>query len=102
MVLNQFGRQFRDAGTGIDQEELQELRVFDEFLAYHVQPNGICDVQCMLLWNEWVRAFLRQTRAFPKLILEEEFRSVITDKFGVDVADAGFRGSIYNGIRFVP
>lgn len=101
-ALNEFGEQFRSAGIDISREELHELRVFDEFLAYHVQPNGICDVQCTLLWNEWVRTFRRQVHAFPKLILEKEFRSVILDKFGTDVAHDDFRGAIYNGIRFVP
>ena len=101
-MLNQFGEQFRLTGIDIDQEEIHELRVLDEFLARHVQPNGIYDVQCMLLWSEWVRTFRRQIRGFPKLIRENEFRSVITEKFGLAVAENDFRGAVYPGIRFVP
>lgn len=101
-LLNRFGEQFRLTGIDIDQEEIHELRVLDEFLARHVQPNGIYDVQCMLLWSEWVRTFRRQIRGFPQLIRENEFRSVITEKFGLAVAETGFRGAVYPGIRFVP
>jgi hypothetical protein len=101
-LLNRFGEQFRLTGIDIDQGEIHELRVLDEFLARHVQPNGIYDVQCMLLWSEWVRTFRRQIRGFPKLIRENEFRSVITEKFGLAVAENGFRGAVYPGIRFVP
>jgi hypothetical protein len=101
-MLNRFGEQFRLSGIDISPEEFDELRVFDEFLARHVQPNRICDVQCMLLWNEWVLTFRRHIRGFPNLILEKEFRGVITDKFGVEIANDGFRGAVYPGIRFVP
>jgi hypothetical protein len=101
-MLSQFGEQFRLTGIDISHEEVHELRVFDEFLACHVQPNGIFNVQCMLLWNEWVRTFRRQAHGFPKLIREKEFRSVITDKFGVAIVDNGCRGAVYPGLRFVP
>jgi hypothetical protein len=101
-MLNRFGEQFQLTGMDINQEEIHELRVFDEFLAQHVQPNGIYDVQCMLLWSEWVRTFRSQIHGFPKLIREKEFRSVIMDKFGVAIAENGFRGAVYPGIRFVP
>jgi len=94
--------QFPLAGFGISPEEGTELRIFDEFLARHVQPDGICDVQCMLLWSEWVRSFRRLTAGFPRLIGEEELRSVITDRFGLEIASDGFRGKVYPGIRFVP
>ena len=101
-MLNQFGEQFKLTGIEINQEEIQELRVFDEFLARHVQPNGIYEVQCMLLWSEWVRTFRRYIQGFPKLIRENEFRGVITEKFGISIAENGFRGEVYPGIRFVP
>jgi hypothetical protein len=101
-MLDRFGEQFQLTGIDINQEEIHELRVLDEFLARHVQPNGIYDVQCMLLWSEWVRTFRRQIRGFPKLIRENEFRSVITEKFGLAVAENDFRGAVYPGIRFVP
>ena len=101
-MLNRFGEQFQVTGIDINQEEVHELRVLDEFLARHVQPNGIYDVQCMLLWSEWVRTFRSQIRGFPQLIRENEFRSVITEKFGLAIAENGFRGAVYPGIRFVP
>ncbi|MEI8330431.1 MAG: hypothetical protein WCF90_02070 [Methanomicrobiales archaeon] len=100
-VLNQFGELFRETDIEISDDEINELRIFDDFLARHVQPSRICDVQCMLLWNEWVRTYRRQTPDFPKLIREKEFRMVITDKFGTGIAHKGFRGPIYTGIRFV-
>jgi len=96
------GDRFRSAGIDISTEESSELDIFDEFLARHVQVNRICDVQCMLLWSEWVRTFRRRMPGFPNLIRENEFRSVITDTFGVEIADDGFRGNVYPGIRFVP
>jgi hypothetical protein len=101
-MLNQFGEQFQLTGIDINKEEIHELRVLDEFLARHVQPNGIYDVQCMLLWSEWVRTFRSQMQGFPKLIRENEFRSVITEKFGLAIAENGFRGAVYPGLRFVP
>jgi hypothetical protein len=94
--------QFSLTGIRTSPDEGTELRIFDEFLARHVQPDGICDVQCMLLWSEWVRSFRRLTARFPGLIGEEEFRSVITDRFGLEIASDGFRGKVYPGIRFVP
>jgi hypothetical protein len=101
-MLDRFGEQFQLTGIDINQEEIHELRVLDEFLARHVQPNGIYDVQCMLLWSEWVRAFRSRIQGFPKLIRENEFRSVISEKFGLTIAENGFRGAVYPGIRFVP
>ena len=101
-LLDRFGEQARLTGIPIGSDEADEFRVFNEFLARHVQPDRIYDVQCMLLWSEWVRAFRRQTRAFPSLIRENEFRSVIMDMFGVGISNDSFRGSVYPGIRFVP
>jgi hypothetical protein len=101
-MLDRFGEQFTVTGIDIKEEEIHELRVLDEFLARHVQPNGIYDVQCMLLWSEWVRAFRSQIHGFPKLIREHEFRSVISEKFGLAITENGSRGAVYPGIRFVP
>ena len=101
-VLNRFYEEVRMNGIDIRLEEFCELTVFSEFLAGHVQPDGTGSVQCMLLWNEWVRTFRRHTHKLPKLILEKECRSIMTDQFGVEIADGGFRGAIYPGIRFVP
>ncbi|MDO9324591.1 MAG: hypothetical protein Q7T80_06490 [Methanoregula sp.] len=102
VMLNQFGEQFRLTGIEILPDEISELRIFDEYLARHVQPNGFFSVQCMLLWSEWVRTFRRQTHEFPKLIREKEFRNVITDKFGIEINRDDSRGEIYPCIRFVP
>jgi hypothetical protein len=101
-MLNRFGEQFRSSISDISDDEIRELRVFDEFLAKHVQTNMICDVQCMLLWSEWVRSFRQQIKGFPKLVLEKEFRMVIMDKYGVGIAHDDVRGAVYPGIRFLP
>src|SRR5208337_4212984 len=100
-MLTRFGEQFQVAGIGYSPDGSNELKVFDEFLANHVRPNRICSVQCMLLWSEWVRMFRRRISGFPKLIGEEEFRNVITDAFGVEIANDGYRGRVYPGIKFV-
>jgi hypothetical protein len=102
VIPNRFVEEFRLAGIDVSPEEFHELVVFDEFLEHHVQPNKIRDVQCMLLWNEWVRMFRRRTREFPRLIRENEFRHLITDTFGIEIAREDFRGNVYPGLRFVP
>lgn len=101
-VLNSFDEKFQLTGIEVRYEELHELNVLKQFLGRHVKPAGICDVQCMLLWSEWVRTFKRQTLVFPKLILEKEFRCVIMNTFGIDVVDTDFRGAVYPGIKFIP
>jgi len=101
-TLNQFGEKFRLTGIDVSPDEFHELEVFDTFLKRHVQANRICDVQCMLLWNEWVLSFRRRISGFPNLIREKEFRNVITDKFGVEIANYDMRGAVYPGIKFVP
>jgi hypothetical protein len=101
-MLKRFGEHVRLAGTDPGTEDFHELEILEEFLDCHVQANRICDVQCMLLWSEWVRNFRRQASGYPKLILEKEFRAVITDNFGVEIANDNFRGAVYSGIKFVP
>jgi hypothetical protein len=101
-MLDRFGELERLTGITLGSDEANELRVFDEFLERHVQPNRVCDVQCMLLWSEWVRTFRRHTRGFPSLIRENEFRSVIMEMFGVGISNDTIRGSVYPGLRFVP
>jgi hypothetical protein len=101
-LLNRFAEKFRMSGIEISPGEIQELAIFDDFLEHHIQPNRVCDVQCMYLWNEWVRAFRSQTHGFPKLILEKEFRSVIMDRFGIAVVTEDKRGAVYPGLKFVP
>jgi hypothetical protein len=97
-----FSDLFRMSGINLSPEESRELRIFDEFLNRHVQPNENCDVQCMLLWSEWVRVFRRNVSGFPDLIREHEFRSAITGTFGVGIATDRWRGSVYAGVRYVP
>lgn len=88
--------------TSLNADDLNELKIFYDFLEEHVQLNGSCDVQCMLLWNEWVRTFRRKASGFPGLIREKEFRSAMTEGVGAAVATDGWRGAVYLGLRFVP
>jgi hypothetical protein len=101
-TLSRFGEKFRLAGIDGNPSKIQELTAFNAFLADHVQTNKISSVQCMLLWSEWVRSYQRQTAGFPNLIQEKEFRTIITDTFGVAIANNEIRGEIYTGIKFVP
>lgn len=101
-MLNRFDQRFRLSGIDISLDEFSEYKTFFEFLAHHVQPNRICDVQCMRLWSEWVRTFQRRKNGFPKQILEKEFSSTVRDVYGVPIAVDGFRGAIFPGIQFVP
>lgn len=100
--LNRVREQFSLTGdTGLD--EFQELKVLEEFLMHHVQVNGIYDVQCMLLWSEWIRNFRRRTTGFPKLFRENEFSSIIMNNYGVEIAThSSSRGAVYSGIRYIP
>lgn len=101
-LLIRFGEKFLPTETVDGPEDYHELRVLEQFLGRHVKPAGIRDVQCMLLWSEWVRTFRRRTPGFPKLIREKEFRDAVMDTFAIDTADKGFRGEVYRGIKFVP
>ncbi len=101
-VLDRFVEKFRSTGIDFGPEDTHEIKVLEQFLGRHVQPNRICDVQCMLLWNEWIRMFQRRTPGFPKRIREKEFRTVIMETFDTGIAWDGFRGAVYPGIKFVP
>ena len=101
-MLNQFGDKFRSTGIDASLENEQEIKVLEQFLEGHVQANKICDVQCMMLWSEWVRTFQRHTSKYPTQILEKEFRNVITDNYGIKVANYSARGAVFSGIKFVP
>jgi len=101
-MLDRFNERYQSDSVDISAEDSSELGVFYEFLSHHVQPSRTCDVQCMRLWSEWVRTFQRRTNGFPKQVLEKEFSSAVTDLFGVAVAEDGFWGTIYPGLRFVP
>lgn len=101
-MLERYGEQFHLGEIDIGDEELRELKVFEEFVTHHVQPDGNYNVQCMLLWSEWVRAFRHRIHGFPRLIREKEFRSVIADAYGVGIALDERRGAVFPGLRFVP
>lgn len=93
---------FNQHGIQLDHNELSGLFRFETFLCHHVVPAQKGDVQCMLLWNEWVRIFRRQESRFPALIREKEFRTAILDRYDAVVSTDGARGQVYCGIRFVP
>jgi hypothetical protein len=101
-IPDRFGEKFRLTGIDSSPEDTHEIKVLEQFLGGHVQQNQICEVPCMLLWNEWVRTFQRRTPGFPKLIREKEFRTVITENFGIKIVSTGTRGEVYPGIKFVP
>jgi hypothetical protein len=101
-VPDQFAEKVRLTGIDFGPEDTYEIKVLEQFLGRHVQVNKICDVQCMLLWNEWIRTFQRRTPGFPKRIREKEFRSVVIETFDTGIALDGFRGAVYPGIKFVP
>ncbi|HII99747.1 MAG TPA: hypothetical protein HA272_10970 [Methanoregula sp.] len=88
--------------SSIEPEDYRELVLLDEFLAHHVCQDAIRNVQCMLLWTEWVRLFQRTTHRFPRVILENELRAIITGMMAVDIANDTTRGPVYCGLRFVP
>jgi hypothetical protein len=93
---------FRMTGIDLSPDEVNELEVFEEFLERHVQPNRNRDVQCMLLWSEWVRTYRRHVPGFPDLIREREFQTVIMDRFSTEIATDGKRGFVYTGVQFLP
>ncbi len=99
---NELEQKCSDLGIKVSPQELDELNTFQKFLSKHVKPNSICDVQCMLLWAEWVRFYRRQTRKIPDLIREKEFRDLVMDRFDLSISEDGFRGYIYPGIKYVP
>jgi hypothetical protein len=95
-------KNYNNLGIEVSSEELNELKTFQEFLSRHVKPHAVCDVQCMLLWAEWVRFYRKQTKKVPDLILEKEFRDLIINQFDLSVTEDDFRGYIYPGIKYVP
>ncbi len=95
-------KNYTDLGIEISPEELDELKTFEDFLSLHLKASAICDVQCMLLWTEWVRFYRREKKKVPELILEKEFRNLIVNRFDLSIGEDGFRGYIYPGIKYVP
>jgi len=82
--------------------ELTELAAFHDFLTRFVKIHTDCTVQCMLLWTEWVRYYRKKTREFPALILEKDFRDLISSRFSLTVSEEESRGYVYPGLTFVP
>jgi hypothetical protein len=95
-------RNYTDLGIEVSPEELGELKTFEDFLSLHIKPGAICDVQCMLLWAEWVRFYRKGRKKVPELILEKEFRNLIINRFDLSIGEDGLRGYIYPGIKYVP
>ena len=90
-----------EIGTDVSPADLNEFRNFHLFISSHVQPTNLCDTPCMLLWAEWVRFCLKETRTFPRLILEKEFRDLVVNQLGFTVLEDEARGQVYPGVRFV-
>jgi hypothetical protein len=90
-----------ETGVDVSPAELNEFRNFNLFISSHVQPTNLCDTPCMLLWAEWVRFCLKETRAFPRLILEKDFRDLVVNQLGFTVLEDETRGQVYPGVRFV-
>lgn len=81
---------------------MDEHSLFEEFIARHVRHDTVCDVQCMLLWTEWLRFSMKKgKRAFPEVIRQKEFNEKIHERFGPDLAWHDYLGPLYVGIKFV-
>ena len=100
-VLDQAIEKSDEIATIVSPAELNEFRNFHAFISSHVQPTNMCDTPCMLLWAEWVRFCLKETRAFPRLILEKEFRDLVINQLGFTILEDEARGQVYPGVRFV-
>jgi hypothetical protein len=100
-VLDQAVEKSDEIDIDVGPAELNEFRNFDTFISSHVQPTNMCDTPCMLLWAEWVRFYLKETRTFPRLILEKEFRDLVINQLGFTVLEDEARGKVYPGVRFV-
>jgi hypothetical protein len=87
---------------GLARENPDESALFLEFLSLHVRRNRIMSVQRMLLWSEWVRFCLKQTKTFPCSIMENRFNDIMTGKLNVGVVNEDFFGPVYEGIQFIP
>jgi hypothetical protein len=99
--LDQATEKSNETGVDVNPAELNEFRNFHAFISSHVQPTNMCDTPCMLLWAEWVRFCLKETHAFPRLILEKEFRDLVVNQLGFTVMEDEARGQVYPGVRFV-
>jgi hypothetical protein len=55
----------------------------------------------MLLWTEWVRYYMRNSRNFPQQVMEKQFFEMIAETYRVPIAIEERRGPVYLGLRFV-
>jgi hypothetical protein len=85
----------------IIEEELSELEAYLNFLSRHVTAGRGCSVSCMMLWSEWAKFCKNQTRNYPRLILEKEFRFLIVHQFKLYSRENISAGVIYPGLQFV-
>ena len=83
-------------------KNLSELSAFQEFCRTFCETQRGLSVQCMLLWAEWDRYYKKTTREFPALILEKNFRDLVTRRFDLSVSEDESRGFVFPGIKFVP
>ena len=72
-------------------------------MARHVRKAPYGDVQCMLLWSEWVRFYMRERKKgeFPEQIRLKTFNEMVHRNFSPSLAYDDVRGPLYVGIRFV-
>jgi hypothetical protein len=101
VLLNKSWETFRNREFMGCPDELIEVGLFHNFIASSVKPNKIRDVPCMLLWAEWVRFSLKHMKKFPDVILENECKDLIVNRFGFDIMEDRVRGLVYPGIQFV-
>jgi len=73
------------------------------FLARHVAVDTSSDIQCMLLFTEWVRFSMKakRKRDFPHDVRIKEFAEIIHEEYHPALAYDTFRGPLFVGIRFV-
>jgi hypothetical protein len=100
-VLNQSFEPYKNRGLLGGSDDLNEPGLFHTFISSSVKPNKIHDVPCMLLWAEWVRFSLKHMKKFPDVILENECKDLILNRFGFDIMEDRVFGLVYPGIQFV-
>jgi len=100
-VMERFHEQCRIEGVPLYPEELIEWGLFESFLSAHVAPDSRREIPCMFLWAEWVRFSFPRMRTFPSLIREKEFRTLLREIFGTEIAMDDQRGLTFPGIRYI-
>ena len=82
---------------------VEESAACRTFLEGHVKEDKTSDVQCMLLWTEWIRFSMkaRGEHKFPNHIRIKEFNELVHEIYSPALAYDDFRGPLYVGIRFV-